>query len=667
MNERRTASEDSIRAVLSTLGVPTSSTAQIRDALRARQEQNSRTLPPVSVTWGARSSPIEVPFGSEPKRVRAWVRTEEGETLPCRTKKKTSTDEGGSRESVEVRLPSTLPPGYHELNIEGGNDVSSGALFAAPASCFSRPGQRTWGVFAPVYALATDRSWGAGDLRDLATTLDRIRGMGGQFAGTLPLLAAFLDDPIDPSPYNPMSRLHWNEFFLDVTSAPGFSECAEAKALIESDEFQAALQEFRASPTVDYPNLMKKKREVLEILSAWFHESGDRAGYEAFLRRNPDVESYATFRAAHEKRGDVWHKWPSRMKGGSIPPSAWNEATRRYHMYVQWAMHQALDTFRAADSEASAGLYLDYPLGVHPDGYDTWKYQDLFATGTSVGAPPDAFFTRGQNWGFPPMQPERLLERRLDYFIASVRNQLRYAGMLRIDHVMALNRLFWIPEGAEAADGVYVKYPAEAMYAVLAIESHRSRSVIIGEDLGTVPEEVRTIMEQKGVRRMYVLQYELSADSRPQPPAKRTIASINTHDMPTFTSWWNGMDIEQRREAGLLDEKGEREERRNRESIRSQLTDYLTREKLLAGPSGKQSDDQILEAALAFLAGSEAEMVLVNLEDLWQEETPQNVPGTSSADNWKQKLRHSIDETFALPEVTGYLRMIDDRRRQPRK
>lgn len=263
-----------------------------------------------------------------------------------------------------------------------------------------------------------------------------------------------------------------------------------------------------------------------------------------------------------------------------------------------------------------------------------------------------------------------MVERKLDYFIAAVRNQLKFAGMLRIDHVMALNRLFWIPSGAEPSNGVYVRYPAEAMYAVLAIESHRSRSIVIGEDLGTVPEEVRSMMEKREVRRMYVLQYEMSPSmEEPAIPERAMIASINTHDMPTFTSYWQGLDIDDRRQMNLLDETGSREEHVNRETIRTKLAASLKENDYLTEGASEIDDRTALIGALDFLSSSEAESILVNLEDLWSETEPQNVPGTSSEErpNWQRKLPRDIEGIFESLEVVEILRMIDDRRKRRRK
>ncbi len=663
MDQPRAASDADLRATLEIMGIDIKSDSDVRDALADRKRSPS-PLPPISVAWHGEATELELVL-PEDAQPRVILKLESEESLQCNILKTRRRTSGGRTFAVHrLSISPDLPAGYHTIVVEHGADHRfETGLFAAPERCYAPDGLRMWGVFAPAYAIHAERSWGAGDLTDLAAVYERTRQLGGDFIGILPILATFLDQPFDSSPYNPMSRLHWNELFLDVTRVPGFSDSSYAKDLVGSAAFQRDLSRLQKSELVDYRGAMKLKRSVLEAASRCFFELGERSRYEAFLEANPDVERYASFRAAGEMRGEVWRRWPDVMKNGSIDPTDYREADRLYHLFVQWAMHEQLESFAAA---SGPGLYLDYPLGVHPDGYDTWRDPALFAERASVGSPPDAFFTKGQNWGFAPMRPDVMVERKLDYFIAAIRNQLKFAGMLRIDHVMALNRLFWIPSGAEPSNGVYVQYPAEAMYAVLAIESHRFRSVIIGEDLGTVPEEVRSMMEKRGVRRMYVLQYEMSPSmDEPATPKKAMVASINTHDMPTFTSYWNGMDIDDRQQMSLLDDAGSREEHVNRETIRTKLATSLKEHEYLKLAASDIDDRTALIGALDFLSSSDAEMVLVNLEDLWGETSPQNVPGTSSDErpNWQRKLPRDIASIFDSPEVVKSLRMIDDRRK----
>jgi len=442
-------------------------------------------------------------------------------------------------------------------------------------------GESRWGVFLPLYALHSGRSWGTGDFTDLEGLAAWVGDLGGRVVGTLPLLASFLDEPFSPSPYAPVSRLFWNEFFIDPERIFGFHIPPEAPAFLER---------LRREPLVDYREGMRLKRGVLEAQCRSFFAipKDSREEFEVFLKDHPRVEDYARFRAAREKR---------------------DEAVR-YHLFVQWIADRQLRAAAEAAKRKNVDLFLDFPLGVHPDGYDLWRFRDLFVSGLSVGAPPDPFFAEGQNWGFPPLHPFKLREGGLSYFAECLRHHLQYARLLRIDHVMSFHRLFVIPNGCDAADGVYLRYPAQEFYQIVCDESRRYGSVIVGEDLGTVPPEVRPAMERNGLLRSYVLPFETDENAIPADCA----ASLNTHDMLPFA----------------------------------------------AGTGGRDDVTRALRLALAKLAGSKAALVLVNLEDLWLETEPQNRPGTGDEfPNWRRKARLSFEEFSRDPFVCDTLREID--------
>jgi 4-alpha-glucanotransferase len=304
------------------------------------------------------------------------------------------------------------------------------------------------------------------------------------------------------------------------------------------------------------------------------------------------------------------------------------------------------------------GLYLDLPLGSHPGGYDTYRWRELFALDSSTGAPPDPLAEQGQNWGFPPMRPEMLRKQGFRYHVDCIRHHLRVASALRIDHVMGFHRLYWVPHGMPASQGVYVRYPAEEFYAILSLESHRHKATIVGEDLGTVPPYVRRTMSRHGLHRMYVLPFQVRTKnltvSRPRPDA---VAALNTHDMPPFAAYWQGLDIQKRREMGFLNAKSERQERSQRRLAKSILVRLLRSQHLLS-----RADDvrEVLDASLAWLSDSPSSLVLVNLEDLWQEMGYQNMPGTTNEHpNWCRKSRHSIEEFSKMPQVLDVLRLVD--------
>jgi 4-alpha-glucanotransferase len=295
----------------------------------------------------------------------------------------------------------------------------------------------------------------------------------------------------------------------------------------------------------------------------------------------------------------------------------------------------------------STPLYLDFPLGVHPDGYDVRHYRNSFVKGVSVGAPPDSFFTKGQNWGFPPLDPEAIRDNHHEYFRAAIAHHASHATVLRLDHVMGLHRLYWIPDGADAKDGAYVRYRSEELYAILTVESHRHRCAIVGEDLGTVPPEVPRAMKRHGLRRMFVVQYEVKGEQPPiADPPRESVASVNTHDMPTFAAFWRGLDIDDRVQQGLLDEEGARTARESRARVREAIGG---------------SEREALEKILLLLARSDAEIVLVNPEDLWGETEPQNVPGVPER-SWRQTFRRSLEEARADADVRRILGAVSGAR-----
>jgi 4-alpha-glucanotransferase len=377
----------------------------------------------------------------------------------------------------------------------------------------------------------------------------------------------------------------------------------------------------------------------------------------------PGLGDYAAFRAVGDRRGDSWQCWPERLREGTLAPADYDDEDRRYYLWTQWAADQQLRSLAGEARRRGPGLYLDLPVGVHGSAYDVWRHRDLFAEGVSAGAPPDSFFTKGQEWGFPPLQPERLRERGYDHLIDCLRHHLEHAGILRLDHVMQLHRLFWVPQGMGAGAGVYVRYPAEELYAVLSVESHRHRAIMVGENLGTVPPEVYEAMDRHEVLGMYVVQYELNPGSQGlRPPPARCVASLNTHDMPTFEGFLQHKDVDDLQSLGFFTPEQARHEKERRGSIRHGMEEELPPEERGRGVA---TDAALLRRRLEHLATSPARMVLVSLEDLWQETEPQNVPGThEERPNWRRKARFSFEEFSTRADVVEPLKRVDELRKR---
>jgi 4-alpha-glucanotransferase len=564
-----------------------------------------------------------------------------------------------------------LPLGYHRMQLRVRDLDLESYLFSVKSQAYRAEGsqEKDWGLFCPLYALASEKSWGAGDFSVLGAFADFVGELGGHAVGTLPLFAAFLDEPFNPSPYAPVSRLFWNEFYLDVTRIAELQRCVAARSVIHSADFQSELGALRAEGLVDYRRLMVLKRKVLqELLRCLLKQPSERrAQFERFVAAHPLAQDYAAFRAKTDGMRKPWQQWDGPSRDGMLRPGDYVEYIKQYHLYVQW---QCDEQMRALGDKTKAGgpaLYLDFPLGVNPDGYDVWRERDAFALDASGGAPPDGFFTKGQNWGFPPLHPEGIRRQGYRYYIHCVRHHLQYAKRLRIDHVMGLHRFYWVPPGFAPTEGVYVRYRAEEFYAVLSLESHRHKAEIVGENLGTVPPSVNAAMARHGIRGMHVSQFGVRPDPQDalEKPARRTVVSLNTHDTPTFAGFWSGADIDDRVALGLLADADSCAEHDLRKTQRDALVSYLHAHGWLESTDATPAE--VFRAWVCVLAQSDADFLLVNLEDLWLEPLPQNVPGTwEERPNWKRKARYSLAQTRQMPAVRDTLKAIDDKRKTGR-
>jgi 4-alpha-glucanotransferase len=628
---RREACPDAVVAVLRAAGAPVERLADAPTALRERRDALARRLaPPVAVAWNGRLSGLDLtlPRGVAPRRVR-W-------TLLC--------EDGASRSGAwsmplaRAGLPGILPFGYHRLEVRAGRARAETLVISAPERAWEAPGG-AWGVFLPLFSVRSRRHGGPGTYADLAALSEWAADLGAKAVATLPLLPTFLEEPCEPSPYSPISRLFWSELYA-VAGPP------------ERARTTGALLDYRRE-------MRLRRRRLAREARTFFAAGGGRLEtYRRFRRENPLVADYARFRAAGELHGTDWTKWPERLARGDLRDADVEAGTRRYHLYAQWKAATELAAARARAGDAGALLYLDFPLGVHPWGFDVWRERGLFAAGASGGAPPDAFSAAGQEWGFPPMRPESCRESGHRYLVACVRHHLRQAGRLRIDHAIGLHRLFWIPRGYSPHDGVFVRSPAEELYAILCLESRRAGAAIVGEDLGVVPRQVGTAMRRHGLERLYVFPYEIGLDRKdpvPPPPAD-SVACLNTHDMYPFAAFWSGWDISDRVRLGLLAPGAARRERRERRRHLEAIGRWLRLEPRPGrkGPGAAAA----LRACLQFLGRSRARLVLVNLEDLWLEREPPNVPGARRP-NWRHRARRCLEELDSLTAVRQALRRLD--------
>jgi 4-alpha-glucanotransferase len=668
------ASGEVVLEVLRSLGAPLARWLDAADAARCYRERVWREgIEPVIVAWDGRFSHLLVRLAEssagghgclctldleDGSNCEWWIDLAKSRLVESRRV------EGVYYTARQLCVPCPpLPFGYHRLRIEIGCNRLESTIIAAPRQAHT-PGSHavpTWGLFAPVYALSRPDGWGSGDFTDLEQLLDRVRQRGGGMVATLPLLAAMLEHSFEPSPYAPASRLFWNEFYLDVERVPELERSPAARQLLASAMFQRELQELRATDLVDYRRGMAAKRRVLELLSQEFfaHSSPRRQQFQEFVGQHDELEDYAAFRAAGQRFQQSWHGWPAAARDGHLRLGDYDPAERNYHLYVQWLCHQAIERLARHPERSGLGLYLDLPVGVSSDSFDVWRYRDQYVPELSVGSPPDPTFPAGQDWGFPPLHPLALRQHGYSHLRAYLRHHMQMAGVLRIDHVMGLMRLYCIPRGGQPSEGAYVRYRGEEMFAVLCLESHRNQTLLVGEDLGTVPPEIPQTMQRHGVRRMYVMQYEAQPDAELPDVLPGAVAALNTHDMPPMAAFWQQSDIDERLAAGILTAGQAEAARRQRCQVIEQLSNQLLPGELLESPA------PLRDACLKFLAESGADLVVVNIEDLWNATASQNLPGTAGDwPNWRRKLPADWQARLETPEVLALLRQIQRARRQ---
>jgi 4-alpha-glucanotransferase len=529
----------------------------------------------------------------------------------------------------EVRalgVPNPLPPGYHTLTVEASGLVQTVTAISAPSVAWRRPGShRSWGVATQLAALRSTRSRSLGDLRDLTTLCRRIRELGGDLVMVLPLLPTFNSEPPEPSPYSPVSRLFWSELILDL-----------------GDKHRA----------VSAPQQLNVTAADAEVRAALAGEPAP-----APLELDDELARYARFRGAQARLGRDWRAWPAPARAGTLDPTQVDPEVERFHLVAQTLVRKQLHDLRESLEHDGMRVGLDLAVGCHPDGYDPWSRQSLFCEGVSVGAPPDQGFPSGQDWGFAPVLPDASRREGHRYLAASIAHQARLGGVLRVDHVMAWTRLYWIPHGFGLDQGTYVSYPAEELFAILTLESNLHHAEVVGENLGTVPAEINKALPRHRIWGMYLAEFEASDRAVRRPPASE-MALVGTHDTPTFAGWLAGADIADRVRYGLLKEDavaGVREERAR----------AVHR---LAARTGSQVEEprEFLAALLDWLGASDSPLVVPWIEDLWLEERGVNLPGIPSwvRPNWQLPMRRLLDDALADPQVEELLRGLDRARKQ---
>ena len=641
--ETRITSDRTRIAILQALGIDASSEAACEAELARRAEQERKTpLAPVAV----------VPEGATPLLVSSpdIFRDVPYELVLALESGETRTSSGRLRADGAIALAS-LPAGYHTLKLRLRDREAEQLRIVAPARCVHPSevlaGKRGVGITLQLYSVASERNQGIGDFTDLATIAKWAGERGASFVGVNPL-HALRNIAGEISPYSPITRLFKNPIYLDVEAIPELRESERARALLRSSREEIA--QLRATDRVQYERVQALKMSILAELHRAFErlpEGSQRwRAYRAFVaEQDPELTAFVSFQA---------------RANPELPVDL--------HRYLQFEIDRQL-AFVAEKARAAGlrlGIYQDLAIGSAKVGSDTWAFPDLFVTGASIGAPPDGYSKDGQNWGLPPIDPGALRAGRYRYFIRLVKNALRHAGALRIDHAVGLFRQFWIPEGLSGKEGAYVRFPADDLLGILALESRRQGAIVVGEDLGTVPAEVPSALHARGVLSSRVLYFERDANGRflrASEYERDSLTTANTHDMPTLEGFFRGRDIDIKREVGLIasdeDAKRAREERRRE---KRELFRRLSNEGLLQ--PGDSDDSQVRAAVHAFLERTPASLVGIALDDLLGEEEPVNVPGVTPEkfESWTRKLHQPVEQWTCDDDVEGALPLSGARR-----
>ncbi len=696
------ASTEVQSAILASLGVDAGTRSSLERAVDERVWREWRSLLPPTLVLTAGQKPYEILVSVPASRAAAPAMLEiqfEGggstrvsialDDLPIQEEKMLR----GQR-IVRKRIPiaEDLPLGYHELTIEIGEDTAAHSRLIV---CPSRAYQPDWlesgrgaGIAISLYGVRSARNWGCGDTTDLKAVIDWVADeLGASFVALNPLHAIANRQPFNTSPYLPNSIFYRNPIYLDVEQLEEFWSSPRALALMQTQEVQDEIQALRDSEFVEYERVYELKLRFLKVMFATFAADWERGTprareFRAYVEREGDMLHRFAVHAAldeeiHRRLPDVWtwHSWPEHYQDPESEETRLfahkNFRVVLFHKYLQWQLDLQLASAQqhAIERGLKLGLYHDLALATDRFGADLWAHRDFFVAGCRVGAPPDGFSPKGQDWAFPPPNSEHHFQDGYRLFSESIRENCRHGGALRIDHVMRFFRLYWIPDGMEATEGTYVRDRYQDLLAILALESVRAKVPVVGEDLGTVPDEIRAALYRFGILSYRLLYFEQDQNGRMRSPEEypvNALVSATTHDLPTLAGFWLGRDIEARRNAGLLqDDATYRRLHEERGREKQKMLDLLIRLKLLPDWFPRNASEvpeltgELHNAVVGFLASTPSKLLALNQEDLIKETEQQNLPGsTAEYPNWRRKMKCTVEELRVRPDVQAFTQMF---------
>ncbi|MGD9637691.1 MAG: 4-alpha-glucanotransferase [Alphaproteobacteria bacterium] len=605
--------------------------------------------------------------------------------------------DGFSFEKRSVSLTLDIPQGYHdiEFTLGGGAFGSSNTrVIVAPKECFMPEGikeNKVWGFPLQLYALRSNRNYGVGDFSDLIDIINLSADLGADVVGLNPLNLLFHTNPKSASPYYSCSRKYLSPIYIDIEKAPYFYECPEAQAIVNSNEYKEKLWQARTSDTVNYSVVYSLKMPVFVALHKCFKERHNivlcnselASSYRKFCQEGgKDLQDLAVYQVLDEiflakGVGGGWYTWPEEYRNPNseeVKIIAGQYADRvDFFKYLQWEADRQL-TFAGLEClrrHLKVGLYQDLAVGVAEQSAETWSHQELFPKDIVIGAPPDRFNPNGQVWGLAPMSPIELKNEAYEPFIKIIQANMQQAGAVRIDHVMGLLRLYWIPKGLS---GSYVQYPFDDIAAIIALESNRHKCLVVGEDLGTVPHGFKDKMHSFSILSLRMFRGMRDYDGKFKSPyeyEEMAVAGIGTHDMATLPALWSREDIELYDKYNFYPTPQHKEDTyKDREEELQLILDALIREKLLSNKEDKEKlisreiTKDVMEAIHYYLARSNCLMFLVQLEDWLGQKEQMNLPGTYlEYPNWRHKMRRSVQSLFEDSHLRDFAKKLCEERK----
>jgi 4-alpha-glucanotransferase len=670
-----TTSAETKRSILRAMGVEPDATPQLEAAIEERTRREQSRLVPACLVISENARPRQFPITAESSaQVQVVIRDESGNEVSL------------SEHAIDkqVPLPDTLPLGYYDVTVTlGERGPGQMRLIITPDRAWEPEDLRTAGIAVSLYGVRSRRNWGCGDFRDLRDLADwAAEETGAGFIGLNPLHAIHNRRPFNTSPYLPNSVFFQNLIYLDIEEIEDFQTSTRAQRLWNSPATQEKIESLRNSENVEYEEVYSWKARFLKL--AFLEFLGRRGGmsdFQTYLEREGDLlDRFATYCALDEylhKRDLnlwVWTDWPEPFRD---PDSAEVARFRKKHWrlvlfykYAQWQVDRQLAAAQAhARKRLPIGLYHDLALATDRCGSDLWAYRAFFISGCRVGSPPDGFSPKGQDWAFPPPNSDHHFETGYRLFAHSIGNNARHGGALRLDHVMRFFRLYWIPDGADATGGAYVRERFEDYIRILALESVRRKFIVVGEDLGTVEPAVRETLARFGILsyRLFYFERNEQGDFRPFAEyPEGALVSTTTHDLPTLAGFWINEDIEARHRLGLLqDEAGYRAQLADRARDKQGMLDLLRRLGLLPEGFPRNAADvpeltgELHNAVIGFLASAPSKLLLVNQEDLTKEVQQQNLPGTTwQYPNWSRKMKFTVEQLSTEKEARDFSAMF---------